>query len=167
MASDQLPEKNRSGEKKTDGGMLIIAVVLLTLVAGAGGWLLGSNIGEIVGLSSKLATAAASGKAQVDVVMSDSDVTVLPPILTNMVSPSTAWIRMESALVAKPQEKISAAVAAEITSDFLAYLRNSSLARIKGPTGFMYLREDLLERANIRSGGKVSHVLISGLVIEQ
>ena len=49
------------------------------------------------------------------------------------------------------------AVAAEIAGDELAYLHTATLSQIEGPVGFQNVRQDLNERAVIRSGGKVSN----------
>lgn len=160
--------KNSEAEKKTsDIGALMAALAVLTLVAGFGGWFLGARISEITVMPLPEKLAEKGDKTGVDVITDNSTIVVLPPVLTNLASPETVWIRMQIFLVARPKEKVTTDMAAEISNDFLAYLRQCSLARIKGPTGLLYLREDLLERANIRSGGKVSHILISNLVIEE
>ncbi|MCT6920045.1 MAG: flagellar basal body-associated FliL family protein, partial [Bifidobacteriales bacterium] len=74
---------------------------------------------------------------------------------------------VECSLVSQPGEVLAPSVAAEISNDFLAFLRNSTIAQIKGASGLMNLREDLVDRARTRSKGKVTNVLISSLVIEQ
>lgn len=151
----------------SDVKSLVIAAGVLTLVAGLGGWFLGANLGETIVPVSHSIKAATDVKIEGEAITSNSNVTILPPILSNLASPSNAWVRMEIALVSKPDEKISPEIAAEISNDFLALLRESTMSQIKGPTGLMYLREDLLDRASTRSEGKVSHILISSLVIEQ
>ena len=50
----------------------------------------------------------------------------------------------------------SNALAAAIAEDIVAYLRTVPLAQLEGPSGFLHLREDLNDRARIRSGGKVA-----------
>jgi flagellar FliL protein len=48
----------------------------------------------------------------------------------------------------------------------VAYLRTVPLAQIEGPSGFLHLREDLNERARIRSGGKVKELVVQSLMLE-
>ncbi|MHC5308412.1 flagellar basal body-associated FliL family protein [Bartonella sp. LJL80] len=158
-----------SDTAKKDGGMktLLVAGAILTLVAAGGGWFLGAQIGKEIAPPPVTAEKNEDAAKTADMISSNTNVTVLTPILTNMAAPNTAWIRMEIALVAQPGEIISPAMAAEISNDFLAFLRDSTIAQIKGPSGLMNLREDLLDRARIRSDGKVTNVLISSLVVEQ
>jgi flagellar FliL protein len=91
----------------------------------------------------------------------------MPPIVTNIASPSDTWIRVEAAIVfdAKtlPHPDI---VAAEIATDELAYLHTVSVADLQGPIGLENIRQDLRDRALVRSGGKVSDLLIKTLVLQ-
>lgn len=154
-------------KNKKDGGVksLLLAGVILTLVAAGGGWFLGTQIGKEI--ASPLSTEKKEVKETPDTIASNSNVVVLNPILTNMSAPNNAWVRMECSLVTQPGEVLPSAMAVEISNDFLAFLRNSTIVQIKGPSGLMNLREDLLDRARIRSDGKVTNVLISSLVVEQ
>lgn len=163
----ETPEKG--GVKDTnDNGVktLLIAGGILTLVAAGGGWFLGAQIGKEIA-PHPITPNNKQVEKTVDIISSNNNVTVLPPILTNMSAPDTSWIRLECSLVAQPGEIISPALASEISNDFLAFLRDSSIAQIKGASGLMNLREDLLDRARTRSNGKVTNVLISSLVVEQ
>lgn len=155
------------GKAKKDGGVkaLLLAGAILTLVAAGGGWFLGSQIGKEIAPPPVPEKSEAEKTA--DTISSNSSVTVLKPILTNMAAPNNAWIRMECSLVSQPGEVLAPSMAAEISNDFLAFLRNSTIAQIKGASGLMNLREDLVDRARTRSNGKVTNVLISSLVVEQ
>ena len=160
------PEKG-DGKAKKDSGIkaLLLAGVILTLVAAGGGWFLGTQIGKEI--SPPPVEPKNQAQKTADTIASNSSVTVLTPILTNMAAPNNAWIRVECSLVSQPGEVLAPSVAAEISNDFLAFLRNSTIAQIKGASGLMNLREDLVDRARTRSKGKVTNVLISSLVIEQ
>ena len=57
-------------------------------------------------------------------------------------------------------------LAAQISEDMVSYLRTLSPAQIEGARGLQYLREDLNERAAIRSSGKVRELIIETLVIQ-
>ena len=56
--------------------------------------------------------------------------------------------------------------AARIDDDLLAFVKTLSLAQIQGASGFQHLREDLNERAIIRSDGHVREVMIETLVVQ-
>ncbi|MBB2973804.1 flagellar basal body-associated FliL family protein [Mesorhizobium sp. RMAD-H1] len=158
---------NSRGETEKRGGSLvgtIAAVAILTVVAAGGGWFLGGYISGVEQAPGEAAVAAASekkGQAQ-----PLGEVVALKPILTNLAVPSTTWIRLESALVAKPGEEIAPEVAMNISDDFMAFLRSANLMQLQGATGLAYLRADLEERARMRSEGKVERVFISSLVVE-
>jgi flagellar FliL protein len=91
----------------------------------------------------------------------------MPPIVTNVASPPDVWIRLEATLVfdAKtlPHPEV---VAAEIATDELAYLHSVSINELQGPIGLENIRQDLRDRAFVRSGGKVSDLLIKTLVLQ-
>jgi flagellar protein FliL len=89
---------------------------------------------------------------------------LLEPIVTNIASPQDVWVRLELALVAEPplEEKLVQA----IREDLFAYVRTVRLSQLEGPSGFISLKADLLDRARIRSEDKVSAVLIKTLLFE-
>ena len=60
----------------------------------------------------------------------------------------------------------SNAMAAAIAEDIVAFLRTVPITQIEGSSGFLHLREDLNDRARIRSGGKVRELVIQSLVVE-
>jgi flagellar FliL protein len=90
-----------------------------------------------------------------------------PPIVTNLGSPSDIWIRLEGSIVfdarAMPRPEVTGG---EIASDILAYLRTVKLSDIEGPIGLQNIRQDLNERAAIRSSGKVTEFVIRTLVVQ-
>ena len=53
-----------------------------------------------------------------------------------------------------------------LDKDTVAYLRTLSLPLIEGASGLLHLREDLNDRARIRSGGKVRDLIIHTLIVE-
>ena len=91
----------------------------------------------------------------------------LPPIVTNLASPSDTWVRLEASIVfdprALPHPEI---VAAEIATDELAYLRTVGVKDLQGPIGLENIRQDLRDRALVRSGGKVTEMLLKTLVLQ-
>jgi flagellar FliL protein len=91
----------------------------------------------------------------------------MPPIVTNLGAPRDTWIRLEASIVFDAKELPHPDVmAGEIAGDELAYLRTVSLSQIEGPIGLQNIRQDLNERASIRSGGKVAELIIRTLVVQ-
>ncbi|MGP9813371.1 flagellar basal body-associated FliL family protein [Rhodopseudomonas sp. NSM] len=89
------------------------------------------------------------------------------PIVTNLASPPGVWVRLEASVVTDQLNAEEASVVvAKIGEDALAYLRTISPEQIEGARGLQYLREDLNERAAIRSGGKVRELIIETLVVQ-
>ena len=57
-------------------------------------------------------------------------------------------------------------MAAEIATDELAYLRTISVNQLEGPIGLQNIRQDLTDRAVVRSGGKVTEMILKTLVLQ-
>ena len=91
----------------------------------------------------------------------------LPPIVTNIANPPDTWVRLEGSIVVDPKAlKDPEVVAAEIATDELAYLRTVSVNELQGPIGLENIRQDLRDRAFVRSGGKVTDLLLKTLVLQ-
>jgi flagellar FliL protein len=91
----------------------------------------------------------------------------LPPIVTNIANPSDTWVRLEASIVVDPKAlRDPDIVAAEIATDELAYLRTVSVNELQGPIGLENIRQDLKDRALVRSGGKVIDLLLKTLVLQ-
>ena len=169
MADDS--ENPEIEEGATGGGQislvqLIIALVALTVIGAAAGGLLGI---KLVGLAEHAIEARPELKADMpEPAYSDGATLVaLPPIVTNLGAPKDVWIRLEAAVVFRTVAEMNTdVVVAMIGEDILAYLRTVSLYQIEGASGFLHLREDLLDRAMIRTKGKVSDLVITSLVLE-
>ena len=77
------------------------------------------------------------------------------------------WLRLEATLLFEGKTlPHGEALATEISGDILAFLRTESLAQIQGVAGLEHLRQDLNERAAIRSEGKVRELIIRSLVAQ-
>jgi flagellar FliL protein len=96
-----------------------------------------------------------------------STIVDLPPIVTNLGAPGDTWVRFEGSIIfdanALPHPE---AIADQIGEDILAYLRTVSLRQLEGPIGLENIRQDLNERAAVRSGGKVRALAIRTLVVQ-
>lgn len=147
-------------------GQFIVAILVVTILAGAVGALFAPHPAAAPG--AQAAKDAPAPEAAVDpTVAATSNLLDLPPIVTNLGSPQEMWIRLETSMIFDPsQVKHPEALAAEIANDLLAYLRTVAVAQIQGPIGLQNLRQDLNERASIRSNGAVKELVIKTLVIQ-
>ena len=76
----------------------------------------------------------------------------LEPVVTNISNPHNVLVRVEASILIDPTKTSEPdAVATQIQSDTLTFLRTLDLAQIEGARGLLHLREDLRERAILRS----------------
>jgi flagellar FliL protein len=155
-------------KKKSGLMMTIAAVAIVTVVGGAAGWFLGEFLSPIVNQPKKPAPPAETGKKAGEglptLTAEEPGVVQLEAITTNLAYPSDAWVRLEVALLfkGKPDPKL----AETIHQDIMLYLRTVTLQQIEGPRGFQYLKDDLQDRADLISEGKISKILFRSFVIE-
>ncbi len=139
------------------------------LLVMAGMSVLAIAIGAFVGLS-MMSTARTDARdlAAAELRMSpDANLIALPPIITNLADPANAWVRLQTAIVLDKRSEIKPEVmAAEIADDLLGFMKTVTLAQIGGASGLQHLREDLTERAVIRSHGHVRELIIQTLVVQ-
>ena len=145
----------------------VVELLIATVIAGA----LGGGFAFVV-LSP---TRSPSGSAEATAVKGletaslglGANLVDLPPIVTNIGSPSQVWVRVESSIVIEGKAtEHSDILAAQIASDELAYLRTLSIAQLEGPVGLENVRQDLTDRAVTRSGGKVRELILKTLVLQ-
>jgi flagellar FliL protein len=156
--------------KKSAMIMTAAAVGAVTLVAAGGGWLLGGFLAPaIVPAKQEIKATDVSGVAKKPadglpmLTAEETNVVQLEPITTNLAFPSDNWVRLEVALMFK--DKPDPKLAETIHQDILVYLRTVTLQQIEGPRGFQYLKEDLEDRADLISEGKISNILFRTFVI--
>ncbi|MFN3718710.1 MAG: flagellar basal body-associated FliL family protein [Rhizobium rhizophilum] len=170
-------EDPQDGDGKKKSGMmaLVIPLVVLTAVGGGGGWVIGNMLAPQVKQADEAAKAAEAaagghGEAKKDeeglppISTEANGVVALEPITTNLAYPSENWIRLEVALMFNGAPDVK--IAEDVHQDIMAYLRTVSLQQVEGPRGFQYLKDDLQERVDLRSEGRVSKVMFRTLVIE-
>ena len=151
------------------GSMLgaLLPILVLTAAAGGGGALIGT---QIVAAAKAAAEKAAGGpeapKPAAAPLASTEALKELVPVVTNLVSPEGTSIRLQTAIVYDktdaPQIDV---IASKIGEDVLTFVRTLTLAQIQGASGLQALRDDLNERAILRSDGKVRELLIEMLVV--
>lgn len=155
---------------------MIAAVGVLTLVAigaGAGvGLLLGGKTAPEAPAAAPApagggeAAPAAEGEAAAGQDKVPNLVIKLEPVVTNIAAPPTTLLRIEASLVIRPGEVDDPEVlAAQIKGDTLTFMRTLDLAQVEGARGLLHLREDLRERAQLRSPAVVDY-LIQSLVAQ-
>jgi flagellar FliL protein len=174
MANEAIAEELEEGEdeaapappKKPSMLSLVAELAILTCFAVGAGGLFGM---QVLSGSDNAGTRpeAISQQGQKSRYSETANLKPLPPIVTNLASPKGTWIRIEASVVVGADAAAGAnALVAAIAEDIVAYLRTVPLAQIEGPSGFLHLREDLNDRARIRSGGKIRELVVQALVLE-
>ncbi|WEZ84411.1 flagellar basal body-associated FliL family protein [Rhizobium sp. 32-5/1] len=159
--------------KKPSPIITIAAIGVLTLLAAGGGWVLGGLIAP----PPENAAAAAVGPAGEDqggekkkdeglphIATEANGIVQLEPITTNLAYPSENWIRLEVALQFNGAPDVT--LSEQIHQDIAGYLKTVSLQQIQGPRGFQYLKDDIQERVDLRSEGRVTNVIFRTFVIQ-
>lgn len=91
----------------------------------------------------------------------------LAPVVTNLTGSESDWVRVEASIVYKPgDEQHPDVLMAETRQDILSYIRTMSLAQIQGPSGLLHLREDLNERARLRSKRVIQELVLETLIVQ-
>ena len=156
--------------KKSSSLIVQVGVLLaMTGMAVGGGWFTGGYMrGEQAGETAKpQAHGAAAADGHGDAAAPEGHATIIPlaPITTNLAQPVNTWLRMEVALVFEKAPS-DPGLADTIHQDLLTYVRTLKLHQIEGASGFLHLRADLEERAQMRSDGAVQRILIRTLLLE-
>jgi len=168
MAKAPAKKKDEEGDGKPSAMSGIIGVVVATLLAAGGG--VGFGLKVLPGL-----TGGAHPPEQTKPKAPDSKalavdqirVRQLAPIIANLAQPRETWVRLEASVVLETEDlKELNVLIAKISEDSTAYVRTLTLAHLEGATALQHLKEDLSDRARIRSEGKIKEVIITGLVAE-
>ncbi|CVI56354.1 flagellar basal body-associated FliL family protein [Agrobacterium leguminum] len=166
-----MENEQAEGKKKSSPLVMTIAgVAILTLLGAGGGWLVGDMIAPKIAGAEAHAPTAAGGHGEkkeegIEKISAEANgIVQLDPITTNLAYPSTNWVRLEVALMFKGPVEVG--LAEDIHQDIMAYVRTVSLQQLEGPRGFQYLKDDIQERVDLRSQGRVSKVMFRTFVIE-
>jgi len=159
-------EPSEAAEKPSGVLGFIIAMLIATVVSGVGGGIFGMyGMGSTSAPPEKKREKIAEGPKQP--FTEGLNLKSLSPIVTNLAGPKGTWVRLEAAIVVVSDGgKEDSVLAGKISEDIVAYLRTVSMGQIEGANGFQNLREDLNERARVRSGGRVREIVIQSLVVE-
>ena len=141
---------------------LILTLAALTVLAALGGGLVGKLIVARMRGAAPVIEAAKSSATSLD-----TEVRELPAIVTNLSDPAEMRVRLQVAIVyAKKGVENPTVMAAQISDDLVAFLKTLTIRQLQGASGLQNLREDLNERAAVRSDGKVTEVVIEALVVQ-
>jgi flagellar FliL protein len=144
----------------------ILAMLLLTLAAAGAGGFLGLQMFSMAGTVLKQKAEATPEKPPPEYA-GPLTVKAIPPIIVNLSSPSSMWLRIEGAVIFDGEAPPDVdALAVQISGDALAYLKTVNIRQIEGASGLLHLREDLTERAKTRSEGKVREFVIQAFAVE-
>lgn len=166
-------EEQVTEKKKPSLVVTIAAVAVLTLLAAGGGWFVGNMLAPPPAEKPAAEVAKAEGGKEgkegegaeiPHISTQENGIVLLDPITSNLAYPSDNRVRLEVALMFKGAPDVK--LAEEIHQDIMAYMRTVSLQQVQGPRGFQYLREDLQERVDLRSEGRVTNVMFRTFVIE-
>lgn len=165
-------EDAEGGKKKSNLVVTIAGVAIASVIAAGGGWVIGGMLAPTaIELQDKAEAEEAKTKPkgddeeEVPIAGEESPNLIrLQPITTNLSFPSESWVRLEVSLVVKGEPDIE--MVELVHQDMVGYLRTLSLQQVQGARGFRYVREDLKERAILRSKGNVENILIRTFVIE-
>ena len=168
MALVAQPEEKKKGQPL---GIQAAALLAVTALAAGMGWLTGGYLEER-SASTQPENAASSGAMPAESEAGEADgeaaapssIVTLDPITTNLAEPTNIWVRTELAVVFEGEA--DPVLARAIHQDLFAYIRTVKLKQIESASGFQHLKSDLLERARIRSEGRVKEILITSFLYE-
>jgi flagellar FliL protein len=142
-------------------------MLVLTLVAGGAGTLFGLHMITLIKEMDHAKAQAGERPPENPVYAPGLTIYSLPPVVSNLASSASTWIRIELAILYdKDKVQKPEILAAKISEDILGFLKTVTLDDISGPSGLQHLREDLNERASIRSEGKINELLIQSFIIQ-
>ncbi len=186
--ADTDTDAGNDASKSSGGSMVsfIIAVVLLTLISAGAGFGTGGFLIDTPEPQAKVVKAnkadgaktsghgksAGGGDMKTDGGNDNEaaqaiEIIRLEPVVTNLANPVETWVRIEASIeLVSSYNGDKNLLSTTIAEDLLMFTRTLSLASISGSSGIAHYKEDISERARIRSGGAVNQVLLRMLVIE-
>jgi flagellar FliL protein len=159
-----------SGSAPSKGGSLrwLLTLGLLTLLSAAIGG--GFGLVMVSGIEKQVEEKYKALPPKSEVVSpytGNIAIKKLAPVVTNLAGSETDWVRVEASIVYKPaDEQHPDVLVSETRQDILSYIRTMSLAQIQGPSGLLHLREDLNERARLRSKGVIQELVLETLIVQ-
>ena len=141
---------------------LLVTIAALTVLAAVGGGVVGKLIVAAAHAPASPEPAAKALPYGGDVVVRE-----LPAIVTNLAAPEGVRMRLQVSLVyGRKDVENPALLMGQVSDDLVAFLKTLTLPQIEGASGLQSLREDLNERASVRSQGRVRELVIETLVVQ-
>lgn len=138
-----------------------LIVILLAATAAAAQAYLAQSPKPVAKVQTVIKTEPESAEAKADRPIR------LAPIIANLSLPEGMWVRVDVVLIAPHQfHKEVDSTSVKITQDFLVYLQTLSISDLEGVHSLAFLRQELIERARIRSENKVKDVLVTTMVVQ-
>ncbi|WP_321338374.1 flagellar basal body-associated FliL family protein [Breoghania sp.] len=146
---------------------LVPVILLLTLLAVGAGALAGMNLVDQTRLA-VLKTERQSHSLGIEpLYKSVGHIQAINPVVANLAEPKDVFVRIQGTVVFQKDDVVDAPVlVSKIESDISAYIRTLTLADIEGAGGLRHLREDLNQRAQIRTDGKVNEFILETMVVQ-
>ncbi len=169
MSGEEKAKEKGGGGKGAMIGFLVSTLVAAGAGAGMGFVLAPKFAAGAAGQVKKEAATEEKREKIAEPYGSDSTVVKLQPVTTNLRKPFRSWVRLEGALIVKgkeAEEKALEELGVLVQQDVLAYLRTLALKDLEGASNLAFLRDDLNERARLRSEGRVAEFVILSLVVE-
>lgn len=162
-ATDTAEAEGKKGSPVKAIGVL----VLLTLIAAGVGVLVGTRLVGEVETMLRQKEAEAPEPVPEPIYTGATNVRRLAPIVSNLASPPDTWVRLEASLVlGDDPEAEDDILVSQIAQDVATYLRTLTVRELQGVSGLLHLREDLNERARIRSSDRVRELIVETLVVQ-
>lgn len=156
------PAKSAPKAAQQHGSTLsTLIVVAIVTVFGAG-----AGMGLVWVLKPSLETRGAAEHTSVGAKTRGDVLLELPSIIAQLRGDQKSWVRLDASVVVAPDVEAQQIGAAVLADDFLAYLQTLSVDDLSPPAGMRLLREDLQERARIRTRGRAKEVLFRSFIIE-
>ncbi len=168
-AAGMSPQRGNKRAKRTSPAAIGAAWIVTTVVAAIAGGVFGLQIATFAEHPKDDQNEAPAERSitPAPAYSASGTIRALPPVVTKLSGPQSAWVRIEASIVladnAAEEEEVLAAKTAE---DMMAFLQTVSASDIEGPSGFLQLREDLTERARVRSGGQVRDLVLHTFILE-
>ncbi|MBK1622042.1 flagellar basal body-associated FliL family protein [Afifella marina] len=154
-------------KKKGSFLMGLLGVLAVTLLAGGGGAGLGIYLAGAI--EATVTEKLKEKPADEPQLLYSGDMVLQPvgPVVVNVADPADVWVRLETAIVfpngALENPEVTAG---EIREDIMAFVRTMPLSQFQGPSALQHLRDDLNDRAAVRTNGKVSELIIETMVVQ-
>ncbi|MDZ4790695.1 MAG: hypothetical protein SGJ17_05715 [Hyphomicrobiales bacterium] len=166
MATKLAPRKPPGEPKSSSIVATLVAFVLVTILAAAGGVLLGPQIADAGRVTVQEGVPAPAGRAPRQHQLNSATLVPLSPIVVSLAGTKKIWMRLEASIVLEGRPSDAPLLAAKVGEDILAFLKTVTLAQIEGASGFMFLRDDLNDRVRLRSDDKIRELVIRTFAIE-